>query len=144
MGKFCLVCVCFSSRWYPSPPTQPPKAGRNEEREAERERQTMEASETTVRLSPNTYQGSTELSPRRSLKLVCALPRLTAEVSLKLPLKQFQPFLVLPRQLVERFLFQSLSPPGDRWCDVHSFLPAVVLQYEHILVPPSSQGCIKV
>ena len=46
-----------------------------------------------------------------------------------LPLKQFQclsdwwwPSLVLSRKIL--FLFQHLSPPGSRWCDVLGFVSA--------------------
>ena len=36
------------------------------------------------------------------------------------------PMLVwLTRQIFERFLFLRLSPPGDRWCGVVGFVPAV-------------------
>ena len=34
------------------------------------------------------------------------------------------PFLVLSRKIVEHFLFPRLSPPGDRRCDVLSFVSA--------------------
>ena len=34
------------------------------------------------------------------------------------------PSLVLSRKIVSRFLFQSLSPPCDQWCDVLGFVPA--------------------
>ena len=36
-----------------------------------------------------------------------------------------RPSLVLSRKIVERFHFLRLSPPGDRWCDVLGFVPAV-------------------
>ena len=59
-----------------------------------------------------------------ALGKACAPPRLS-EVSPALPLKRFQcssdwrwPSLVLSRKIVQRFLFQRLSPPGDQWCDV--------------------------
>ena len=58
------------------------------------------------------------------------MPRLSG-VSPMLPLKQLHcwsdcrwPFLVLTKKIVERFLFLSLSPPGDRWCDFLGFVPA--------------------
>ena len=34
------------------------------------------------------------------------------------------PFLVLSRNIVERFLFLRLFPPCDRWCDVLGFVSA--------------------
>ena len=67
----------------------------------------------------------------RSEKSICAPPRLS-EVFPTSPLKQFQcssdwqwPSLVLSRKIVERFLFPHLSPPGDQWCEVLGFVPAV-------------------
>ena len=52
-----------------------------------------------------------------------------------LPSKRFQcssdsqwPSLVLSRKIVECFLFLTLSPPGDRWCDVLGFVPASMSQ----------------
>ena len=71
-----------------------------------------------------------EMVSMRSEKPLCALPSLL-EVSTTSPLKQFQclsdwrcPSLVLSRKIVSRFLFPSLSPPGDWWCDVLRFVPA--------------------
>ena len=53
---------------------------------------------------------------------VCTPPCLS-KMSPTLPLKQFQcssdwrwPSLVLLGKIVQRFLFQRLSPPDDRWC----------------------------
>ena len=69
-----------------------------------------------------------------SEKSIRAPPRLS-EVFPTSPLKRFQclsdsqrPSLVLSRKTVWRFLFQCLSPPGDRWCDVIGFVPAGVSQ----------------
>ena len=66
----------------------------------------------------------------RPEKPACAPPRLS-EVSPMSPLKRFQcssdrrwPSLVLSGKIVYRFLFQRLSPPGARWCDVLGFVPA--------------------
>ena len=62
-------------------------------------------------------------------KPIYTLTRLI-EVSPMLPLKQFQssscsssPFLVLSKKIDEHFPFPCLSPPGDQWCDVLSFVP---------------------
>ena len=67
----------------------------------------------------------------RSKKPICAIHR-HSEVSPTLPLKRFQcsfdwrwPSLALSRKIVERFLFPRLSAPGDRWCAVLGFVPAV-------------------
>ena len=64
-----------------------------------------------------------------SEKPICAPPH-HSEVSPTLPLKWFQCSsdlrwlsLVLPRKIVLRFLFQRLSPPRDRWCDVLGSVP---------------------
>ena len=66
----------------------------------------------------------------RSEKPICAPLRLS-EVFPKLPLKRFQgssdwrwPSLDLSMKIVERVLFQRLSPPGDQWCDVLGFVHA--------------------
>ena len=61
---------------------------------------------------------------------LCTWPHLS-EVSLVLPLKQFQslydwrwPFLALARKITERYLCLWLLPPGDRCCDVLGFVPS--------------------
>ena len=63
-------------------------------------------------------------------KPICA-PAGLSEVTPTLPLKRFRcssdwrwPFLVPSWKTVERFVFQHLSPPSDRWCDVLGFVPA--------------------
>ena len=75
-----------------------------------------------------------KMVPMLSEKSIRAPPRLS-EVSPTSPLKRLQcssdsqrPSLVLSRKTVWRFLFQCLSPPGDRWCDVLGFVPAGVSQ----------------
>ena len=65
-----------------------------------------------------------------SEKPICAPPRLS-EFSPASPLNRFQcssdwrwPSHLLSMEIVKRFLFPRLSPPGDRWCDVLGFVPA--------------------
>ena len=88
----------------------------------------------------------------RSEKPICAPSRLS-EVSPVLPLKRFQcssdwrwPSFVLSKKIVSRFLFQSLSPPGDQWSDWR--WPSLVLSKKIVsrflfqsLSPPGDQWC---